>query len=115
MRDKDLIRLKHMLDFTKAILSFLQGKRRSDLDSDRLLLFGIVRELEILGEAAGKTTQTTQELFPDIPWRQLVGMRNRLIHAYFDVDHDVIWRTATENLPHLCLQLEKAVSKLKTA
>ncbi len=81
MKDKDLIRLKHMLDSAKAILQFLQGKARVDLDRDRLLLSGIVRELEILGEAAGKITQITQELFPKIPWRQLVGMRNRLIHA----------------------------------
>lgn len=111
MNDKDLIRLRHMLDSVKAILGFLRGKKRKDLDTDRLLLSGITRELEILGEAAGKISQTTKDLFPDIPWKQLVGMRNRLIHAYFDVDHDVLWSTITHDLPVLCKSLERATSK----
>ncbi|MFS8562883.1 MAG: DUF86 domain-containing protein [Rhabdochlamydiaceae bacterium] len=86
MKGKDLIRLKHMLDSTQAILDFIRGKTRNDLDHDRLLLSGIIREFQILGEAAGKISPKIQESFPTLPWKQLVGMRNRLIHAYFDVD-----------------------------
>jgi len=102
-----------MLDSTKAILNFLQGRTRSDLDSDRLLLSGVIRELQILGEAAGKISQGTQDLYPDLPWKQLVGMRNRLIHAYFDVDNEVIWMTAKNNLPGFCGQLEIIVSQIE--
>ncbi|MEI8300340.1 MAG: DUF86 domain-containing protein [Chlamydiota bacterium] len=113
MKSKDLIRLRHMLDSTQAILSFLKGKQRSDLDTDRLLLSGITRELEILGEAAGKVSLPTQHLFPDIPWRQLVGMRNRLIHAYFDVNHEVVWNTIKNDLPKFYTQLEKAIAQME--
>ena len=81
MKDKDLARLKHMLDSTLAILEFIKGKDRLDLDTDRLLLSGIIREFEVLGEAAGMISKNTQERFSLLPWRQLVGMRNRLIHA----------------------------------
>jgi len=77
MKDRDLARLQHMLDSTKAVLNYLQGRKRSDLDDDRLLLSGIIRELQILGEAAGKISQKTQDHYPHLPWRQLVGMRNR--------------------------------------
>ena len=114
MKSKDLIRLKPMLDSTQAVLEFLQGKNKSDLDTNRLLISGITRELEILGEAAGKVSSPTQLLFSDIPWKLLVGMRNRLIHAYFDVDHDIIWSTVTNDLPKLCKQLEKAISQIET-
>jgi len=59
MTDKDLVRLRHMLDSTNAVLSFVKGKKRATLDTNRLLVSGIVRELEILGEAAGKVSQKT--------------------------------------------------------
>jgi uncharacterized protein with HEPN domain len=75
-----------MLDSTRAILSFLHNRKRSELDTDRLLLSGIIREFMVLGEAAGKISEKTQKKYPELPWRQLVGMRNRLIHAYFEVD-----------------------------
>lgn len=90
MINNDLVRLKHMLDSATAILSFLKGKKRVNLNTNRMLSSAVIREFEILGEAAGKVTQRTQKLFPHIPWKQLVGMRNRLIHAYFDVSYDII-------------------------
>jgi uncharacterized protein with HEPN domain len=82
-----------MLDSTSAILSFVKGKRRASLENDRLLLSAIPRELEIVGEAANKVSESTKKKFPHFPWKELIGMRNRLIHAYFDVDHDIIWIT----------------------
>src|ERR1700733_14163210 len=109
MVNKDLIRLKHMLDSVCAILKFIEGKNRADLDTNRLLSSGIMREFEILGEAAGKVSQHIQDKFPELPWRQVIGMRNRLIHAYFDVDHDVIWKTIQESLPPLQNLLQQIV------
>lgn len=67
MIDKDLVRLQHMLDSAKAILSFIEGKKRENLDSDRLLLSGILREPEILGEAAGRVSEATKERFFELP------------------------------------------------
>jgi uncharacterized protein with HEPN domain len=109
MENRDLSRLRHMLDSAKAILSFVKGKRRSSLDKERLLLSAVLRELEIIGEAANKISESTKKRFPYFPWKELVGMRNRLIHAYFDVDHDMIWKTIREHLPTLHKQLDQAV------
>ncbi|MBS0606781.1 MAG: DUF86 domain-containing protein [Parachlamydiales bacterium] len=110
MENKDLARLKHMLDSAEAILSFAKGKRRASLDKNRLLLSAVLREFEIIGEAANRVTEKTKKRFPNLPWKELVGMRNRLIHAYFDVDHDIIWKTIREYLPSFQEQLEQAIS-----
>jgi uncharacterized protein with HEPN domain len=110
MENKDLTRLHHMLDSVNAILSFVKGENRNSLDTNRLLLSGIIRELEILGEAAGKVSKETQNRFPEFPWKQAIGMRNRLIHAYFDVDPDIIWKTTQKILPNLSEELKKIIS-----
>ena len=70
---------------------------------------GIVRELEILGEAATQITPSTREHFPSLPWREMIGLRNRLIHAYFDVNHQTIWLVIKESLPALILQLKQII------
>jgi uncharacterized protein with HEPN domain len=114
MVNKDLIRLRHMSDSAIAILAFIQGKSRENLDTDRLLLSGILRELEILGEAAGKISQQTKDAFPEFPWKQMIGMRNRLIHAYFDVDHDIVWKTIKDFLPSFTITLSKIIVSLET-
>lgn len=111
MENKDLVRLKHMLDSTQAILSFSKGKRRASLDANRLLLSAILRELEIIGEAAGRISASTKKLHPNLPWKELVGMRNRLIHAHFDVDHDIIWKTVREYLPSFQQELEEVLEQ----
>jgi uncharacterized protein with HEPN domain len=112
MSNKDLIRLQHMLDSTVSILEFIKGRKRKDLDQDKLLAAGIVRQFEVLGEAAGNVSQQTRNRFPEIPWKQLIGMRNRLIHAYFDVDHDIVWQTAMD-LPSFLNQLEQTMCALR--
>jgi uncharacterized protein with HEPN domain len=98
-----------MLDSTQAILSFAKGKQRASLDKDRLFQSAVLRELEIVGEAAGRVSEKTQRNFPHIPWKELVGLRNRLIHAYFDVDHDIVWKTIREYLPPFLKHLQAAV------
>ncbi len=109
MENKDLARLKHMLDSTEAILSFAKGKRRASLDNDLLFQSAVLRQLEIIGEAAGRISEKTKKRLPHIPWKELVGLRNRLIHAYFDVDHDIIWKTIREYLPSFLEHLQETV------
>ncbi|MBS0621378.1 MAG: DUF86 domain-containing protein [Verrucomicrobia bacterium] len=107
MLNRDYVRLQHMLDAAQAAVLHLTQKHREELDHNRLLLNGVVRELEILGEAASQVTGVTREQFPSLPWREMVGLRNRLIHAYFDVNHDTIWLVVKESLPPLVAQLEQ--------
>lgn len=109
MENKDFARLQHMLDSTQAILSFARGKRRASLDNDRLFQSAVLRELEIVGEAAGRVSEKTKKKFPHIPWKELMGLRNRLIHAYFDVDHDIVWKTIREYLPSFLKHLQEAI------
>ena len=86
MRRDDEIRLRHMADAAREARSFAAGRSRADLDRDRMLLLSLVKEIEIIGEAASKVSQETRDAVPDIPWPDLTGMRHRLIHAYFDIN-----------------------------
>ncbi len=101
MHDDDRIRILHMIDAAQAVEQFIRGKKREDLDVDRLLLFAVLRAIEVIGEAASKVTDETQAAMPSIPWASIIGMRNRLIHGYFDIDANVVWRTASEEIPSL--------------
>jgi len=92
----DFTRLRHMLNAAQKAVDFVQGRNRGDLDSDEQLALSLTRLLEVIGEAAGKVSEPGRESYPGIPWPQVVGMRNRLIHGYFEVDLDEIWRTVQE-------------------
>ena len=98
LRD-DEIRLRHMLDAAREALSFAQGRTRGELDNDRQLGLALVKAIEIVGEAAAQVSEPTRRRLPDMPWERIVGMRNRLVHAYFDINPDIVWRTVREDLP----------------
>lgn len=102
----DRARLLHMRDAAQQAAAFLEGAIRASLDEDTKLVFALVRAIEILGEAASKISTELREEHPEIPWPLIVGMRNRLIHAYFDVDLDILWETVTEHIPPLIEQVE---------
>ena len=106
MRKDDEIRLRHMQDAAKEALAFSCNRSRSDLDHDRMLAHSLVRCLEIVGEAASQVSKETQRQLPDIPWSSMVAMRNRLIHAYFDIDLDRVWDTVIDDLPPLIAALD---------
>jgi uncharacterized protein with HEPN domain len=109
MPNDDLVRMRHMLDAAQEALSFAQGRARSDLDRNRMLTLSLVKSIEIIGEAAAQVSPDTRQQYPDIPWASIVAMRNRLIHAYFDIDRDRVWETVTDDLPPLIAELEKIV------
>jgi uncharacterized protein with HEPN domain len=113
MSPQDEIRLKHMVGAGTSALKFIEGRSRADLDSDQLLVFGLVRAVEIVGEAASKVSPEGRAELPELPWNNIIGMRNRLIHAYFDVDADILWNTVTEALPGLLSQVQAALGKVK--
>ncbi len=105
----DVIRLRHMLEAAEEAMAFSVGKGRSDLDSNRMLRFALVRAIEIVGEAANQVSPEGRAALPDIAWASMVGMRNRIVHAYFDIDLDRVWETVTEDLPPLMDQLRRAL------
>jgi len=111
MHKDDLIRFRHMLDAAKEAISFIKGKKRSDLDTDRMLVLSLVKSIEIMGEAASKVTKKSRDSHPEVPWLNIIGMRNRLIHVYFDIDLDRVWDTITDDLPPVIAALEKIVQK----
>jgi uncharacterized protein with HEPN domain len=109
MNESDLIRLRHMLDAAYDTQSFIEGYKRDDLNNNRMLLFALVRAIEVIGEAAAHIEAETQAETSQIPWPQIIGMRNRLIHGYFDVNPDLVWKTVTEDIPPLIAELKKLI------
>jgi uncharacterized protein with HEPN domain len=92
-----------------------RGKTRADLDCDRQLNLALVRLLEIVGEAAGRIPADERTVYPDIPWLEIVGLRNRLIHGYDFVDFDILWQIISHDLPLLISALERILASHATA
>jgi len=106
----DRIRLQHMLDAAKKAVRLAEERSREDLDDeDDALRDALVRLISVVGEAASKVSPATCSELAEIPWPDVVGMRHRLIHAYFDVDLDILWATVQYSLPDLVESLESAL------
>jgi len=109
MRKDDSVRLLHILEAAKEAISFTTGKTRESLESDRQLALALVKDIEIIGEAAAHVTAGRRSEHLQIPWNKIIGMRNRLIHAYFEINLDILWKTIIEDIPPLITELEKIV------
>ncbi len=107
MQKDDRIRLRHMLDAALEATKSVEGRTRSDLDRNRVWTLGLMKCVEIIGEAAGRVGPGTRGEYPQVPWSRIVAMRNRLVHAYFDVDLDQVWKAVTEDLPPLADMLQE--------
>lgn len=90
-----------MIEAAQAAIEFARGRSRVELDRDRMLLFALVRAVELVGEAASRPSPEVRHAAPDVPRAAIVAMRNRLIHGYFNVDHEILWKTVTVELPPL--------------
>jgi len=99
-----------MLDAAHEAINFAQGKTRLDLDSDRKLVLALVKDIEIIGEAAFQISLSTRSQLLDIPWDDIIGMRHRLVHAYFDINLNILWQTVQDDLPPLIIELEHITS-----
>jgi len=110
MRKDDAIRLRHMLDAAREALGFCAGRTRKDFDHSRQLLLAVVKDLEIIGEAATRVSSDTMAALTRIRWQDIIGMRHRLIHGYFDIDVEIVWNTVQADLPPLASELDEALS-----
>lgn len=104
---EDRVRLQHMLDAALEIQQYVRSSTREDLSQDRKLLHSLVRLLEIIGEAANQVSRELRDQVPEIPWVIMVGMRNRLVHAYFSINLNIVWTTSTEDIPPLIAELRR--------
>ncbi len=105
----DAVSLTDMLNHAREAVALLEGVDRSHLARDRVKQLALTRLMEILGEAANRVSTTTQRQYANVPWPQIIAMRNRLVHGYDVIDYDLLWDTITNDLPPLIAALERIV------
>ena len=104
MNEADRIRLQHMLEAAEEAILIAQARSRTSF-------LAVMKDIEIIGETANKVSPELRATQTAIPWGDIVGMRNRLIHAYFDVDPEFVWETVTGDLPVLVIQLRELLAR----
>jgi uncharacterized protein with HEPN domain len=105
MKQRDLVSLHDIISAFELIASFLHGVEREAFDHSALIQSGVVRQIEIIGEAAKRLSDELRLQYTDIPWKQMAGMRDVLIHAYDSIDPDEVWNVATRDLPDICAKI----------
>lgn len=110
-KPKDKGRLLHILEAISNIESFLQGKNAEDFLLDKLLYFGIVKNLEIIGEASYMLTKDFRDCHNETSWNDIITMRHILVHGYYHIDSKIIWATIKYDLPPLKLQIENFIKE----
>jgi uncharacterized protein with HEPN domain len=96
-----------MLDAAKEAIEFARGHIRADLDDNRMFVLALIKDIEIIGEAACQTSESTRNQVENIPWEDIIGTRHRLVHGYFDINLDVLWQTIQDDLPGLVQVLQQ--------
>lgn len=106
-----LVRVHHMLDNAQEAVEMVQERSRTDLDTDRMLNLALVRLMEVVGEAAARVPEEFQSRHPQVPWRDVADLRNRLIHGYDTINFDILWTIVRDDLPPLIEQLEVIIEE----
>lgn len=101
MKKDDLVYLRHILDATRRIEEYMRGVEHLGFMENHLVQDGVIRQLEIIGEATKRVSAELKSRYHDIPWKDVAGMRDKLIHDYFGVDLDAVWDTAARDVPAL--------------
>ncbi len=105
---QDIVLLQHIAEALEKILRHTDGKTFGQIYDDENLYDATIRRFEIMGEASSRISLYTRERYPELPWREMVGMRNRLIHNYFDIDSTILWNTIKDS----CQNYERNWSRL---
>lgn len=109
IRDRE--RLEHILAAIDRVNRYVSGKTYDDLVSDDMMYYAVVKNIEIIGEASNMLTSRYQSTHPETPWKKVKGMRNYIVHEYFQVDDIVVWDVVTNSLPELREQVKRYLSE----
>lgn len=109
MLPRELNYLVDILEAARLLQKFVEGVNQDTFENDLMRQAAVMRQLEIMSEAARRLSEETRQELSEIHWHQIIGMRNRLIHVYDDVDLAIVWDTVQNDLPPLMSQLEKIV------
>lgn len=104
---RDPIRIQHILESSSNILKFMENKTVDDLQNDKLLFYGVVKNIEIIGEAAYKLTNEFKEKHSHIPWKQIIVMRHILVHDYYRIKPDELFEVYKKDIPELIDNISK--------
>jgi len=107
MNKNERIWFEHILDSSQKVIKFSNNKTVDDLKSDDMLYYAILKCVEIIGEASTKITPETRSQYDDIPWKDIIAMRNRLVHGYFSVDYQILWNVVVKKIPELITSISK--------
>lgn len=112
MKKDPKILLLHILESIKNVEDYLVGKTKKDFLEFELLQDAFIRRLEVIGEAVSQIPDDVRHAFPKVPWQEIAGMRNKLIHEYFIVDLDLVWEVVQKDIPQLKKQIAQVLEEI---
>jgi len=111
LKKKDIIYVKHIRDAINSILEYTKDLNKNDFNSKEIIQDAVIRQIEIIGEAVKNVSIDFRELYSNIPWKKITGMRDKLIHGYFNVDVERVWNVIINDIPVLKNQIEDIIDK----
>ncbi len=109
MTPQDRVRVLHKIDAAEEAISFIANVSETEFTRNKMATQTVIKEIEIIGETAAKISTETKNYYNNIPWQDILGMRNRLVHGYFDTDVKLVWNTVKHNLPSLISSMQKII------
>lgn len=108
----DKARLRHIHEAIKEIEKYIENSSYDDFQSNSMMQFATVKQLEIIGEASNQLTEHFRKLYKEIEWREIIGLRNILVHEYFGIDTKIVWDILKVDLPKFKIQIEEILKQI---